>query len=150
MYIYTYINTYTFVHIDTYIYTCIHIHIQIQKCLCTYVHIYTHLYTHLCVYISHFIYMHFVVQLFSHVLLFVTPWTAACHASLSITSCWILLKLMSTELVMSSNHLILCHPLLLLPSIFPSIRVFSNKLTLLIRWSMYWSFSFSIYKYKYK
>ena len=93
--------------------------------------------------------MHFVVQLFSHVLLFVTPWTAACHASLSITSCWILLKLMSTELVMSSNHLILCHPLLLLPSIFPSIRVFSNKLTLLIRWSMYWSFSFSIYKYKY-
>ena len=73
-----------------------------------------------------------------------TPWTAACQASLSITNSWSLLKLMSIELVMPSNHLILCHPLLLPPSIFPSIRVFSNVPVLRIRWPKYWSFSFSI------
>ena len=73
-----------------------------------------------------------------------TPWTAACQASLFITNSWSLLKLMSIELVMPSNHLILCHPLLLLPSILPSIRVFSNESVLHIRWPMYWSFSFSI------
>ena len=84
------------------------------------------------------------VQLFSCVQLFATPWTAACQASLSFTNSLSLLKLMSTELVMPSNHLILCHPLLLLPSIFPSIRVFSNQLILHIRWPKYWSFSFSI------
>ena len=72
-----------------------------------------------------------------------TPWTAACHASLSITNSWSLFKLMSIESVMPSNHLILCHPLLL-PSIFPSIRVFSNELVLRIRWPNYWSFSFSV------
>ena len=82
-------------------------------------------------------------QLLSHVWLFVTPWTAACQASLSITNSWSLLKLMSTEWMMPSNHLILCHPLLLLPSIFPSIRVFSNESVLCIRWSKYWSFSIS-------
>ena len=70
-----------------------------------------------------------------------TPWTAASQASLSITNSQSLLKLMSTESVMPSNHLILCHPLLLLPSIFPSIRVFSNESVLLIRWPKYWSFS---------
>ena len=74
----------------------------------------------------------------------VTPWTAASQASLSFTSSQGQLKLMLIESVMPSNHLILCHPLLLLPSIFPSIRVFSNESTLLIRWSKYWSFSFSI------
>jgi len=84
------------------------------------------------------------VQRLSHVLLFATPWTAACQASLSITNSWNLLKLMSIELVMPSNHLILCHPLLLLPSIFPSIRVFSSESVVRIRWSEYWSFSFSI------
>ena len=73
-----------------------------------------------------------------------TPWTAGCHASLSITNSRSLLKLMSIESVMPSNHLILCHPLLLLPSIFPSIRVFSNESVLPIRWPKYWSFSFSI------
>ena len=73
-----------------------------------------------------------------------TPWTAAHQASLSITSSWSLLKLMSIELVMPSNHLILCHPLLFLPSIFPRIKVFSNESVLLIRWPKYWSFSFSI------
>ena len=83
-------------------------------------------------------------QLLSCVQLFVTPWTAACQASLSITNFWSLLKLMSIELVMPSNHLILCHPLLLLPSIFPSIRVFSNESVLHVRWPKYWSFSFSI------
>ena len=84
------------------------------------------------------------VQLFSHVWLFVTPWTAACQASLSITRFWGLLKLMSTELVMPSNHLILCCPLLLPPSIFPSIRVFSSESVLRLRWPNDWSFSFSI------
>ena len=75
---------------------------------------------------------------------FATPWTAACQASLSITNSRSLLKLMSVESVMPFNHLVLCHPLLLLPSIFPSIRVFSNKLVLRIRWPKYWRFSFSI------
>ena len=84
------------------------------------------------------------VQLLSHVLLFVTPWTAAFQASLSITNSWSLLKLMSIELVMPSNHLMLCCPLLLPPSIFPSTRVFSNESVLRIRWPKYWSFSFSI------
>ena len=73
-----------------------------------------------------------------------TSWTAAHPASLSITSSWSSPKPMSIELVMPSNHLILCHPLLLLPSIFPSIRVFSNESALCIRWPQYWSFSFSI------
>ena len=73
-----------------------------------------------------------------------TPWTAACQASLSITNSRNLLKLMSTVSVMPSNHLIFCHPLLLLPSIFPSIRVFSNKSVLHIGWQKYWSFSFNI------
>ena len=84
------------------------------------------------------------VQSLSHVLLFATPWTAAFQASLSITNSRSLLKLMSIESVMPSNHLILCRPLLLLPSIFPSIRVFSNESRLRIRWPNYWSFSFSI------
>ena len=80
----------------------------------------------------------------SHVRLFATPWTAALQASLSITNSWSLPKLTSIESVMPSSHLILCYPLLLLPSIFPSIRVFSNESTLHIRWSKYWSFSFNI------
>ena len=84
------------------------------------------------------------VQSLSHVRLFATPWTAAHQASLSITNSQSLLKLMSNESVMPSNHLILCCPLLLLPSIFPSIRVFSNESALRIRWPKYWSFSFSI------
>ena len=73
-----------------------------------------------------------------------TPWTTACQASLSFTRSWSLFKLMSIELVMPSNHLFLYRPLLLLPSIFPSIRVFSNELALHIRWPKYWSFSFNI------
>ena len=84
------------------------------------------------------------VQLLSHVQLFATPWTAARQASLSITNSQSLLKLMSIESVMPSNHLILCRPLLFLPSIFSSIRVFSNESVLHIRWPKYWSFSFSI------
>ena len=84
------------------------------------------------------------VQLLSHVWLFATPWTAAHQASLSITNSGNLLKLMSIELVTPSNHLILCHPLLLPPSIFPSSRVFSNESVLRIRWPKYWSFSYSI------
>jgi len=84
------------------------------------------------------------VQLLSHVQLFATPWTAAQQASQSITKSQILLKLMSIESVIPSNHLILCHPLLLPPSIVPSIKVFSNESVLRIRWPKYWSFSFSI------
>ena len=84
------------------------------------------------------------VQSLSRVLLFATPWIVACQASLSITNSWSSSKLMSIELVMPSSHLILCRPLLLLPSIPPSIRVFSNESTLCMRWLKYWSFSFSI------
>ena len=84
------------------------------------------------------------IQSLSHVQLFVTPWTAAGQASLSITNSWNILKLMSIKLVMPSNHLILCHPLLFPPSIFPSLSVFSNDLALCIMWPKYWSFSFSI------
>ena len=84
------------------------------------------------------------VQSLSHVRLFAAPWTAARQASLSTTNSWSLPKLMSVESMMPSNHLILCHPLLLLPSMFPSIKVFSNESALCIRWPKYWSFSFSI------
>ena len=84
------------------------------------------------------------VQLLSCVWLFEAPWTAACQASQSITNAWSLLKLISIESVMPSNYLVLCHPLLLLPSIFPSIRVFSNESALRIRWPKYWSFSLNI------
>ena len=84
------------------------------------------------------------VQSLSCVQCFAVPWTAACQASLSITSSQSDLKLMSIESVMPSNRLILCRPLLFLPSIFPSIRVFSSELAFLIRWPKYWSFSFSI------
>jgi len=84
------------------------------------------------------------VQLLSRVQLFVTPWTTARQASLSTTNSWSLPKLMSIESVMPSNHLILCRPLVLLPSSFPSIRVFSNESALHIKWPKYWSFSFNI------
>jgi len=85
-----------------------------------------------------------VVQSLSHDQLFTTQWTAAHQASLSFTISQNLLKLMSIESMMPSNYLVLCYPLLFLPSIFPSIRVFSNKSTLHIKWPKYWSFSFSI------
>ena len=91
----------------------------------------------------HIVYLFSSVQSLSHVRLFVTPWTAAHQASLSITNSWSLLKLMSIESVMPSNHLILCRPLLP-PSVFLSIGVFSNESVLCIRWPKYWSFSFSI------
>ena len=84
------------------------------------------------------------VQLLSHVQLFATPWSAACQAFLSFTISWSLLKFMPIESVMPSNHLIFCRPLLFLPSIFPSIRVFSNESVLHIRWPKYWSFRFYI------
>ena len=85
-----------------------------------------------------------LVQSLAHIWLFVTPWTTACQASLSITNSWRLHKLMSIASVMPSNCLILCRPLLFMPSIFPSIRVFSSELVFPIRWPKYWSFSFSI------
>ena len=86
----------------------------------------------------------FVVQSISCVQLFAAPWTASCQASLSFTISQSLFKLISIESVMPSNHLILCHPPFLLPSVFPSIRVFSSESTLHIRWPKYWSFNFSI------
>ena len=88
--------------------------------------------------------LHVIVQSLSCVWLFATPRTVAGQASLSFTITWSLLKLMSIESVMPSNHLVLCHPLLLLPSILPRIRVFSNESSLYIRWPKYWSFSFII------
>ena len=93
---------------------------------------------------SYFIFCFVVVQSLSPVWLFATPWAAACQASLSFTISRSLLKLRSVESVMPSNHLILCHPLLLPPSIFPSNRVFSSGSVLGIRWPKFWSFSFSI------
>ena len=100
-----------------------------------YIYVYMHMYV--CIYIA-------IVQSLTHVQLFATPWTAACQASLSFTISYSLLKLISIESVMPSNHLTLCCPLLLLPSIFPSIDVFSNESVLPIKWPKYWSFSFSI------
>ena len=84
-----------------------------------------------------------IIQSLRHVQLFLTPWTAAHQSSLSFTISWSLLKLMSIELVMPPSYLVLCRPLLLLPSIFPNIRVFSNELVLYIRWPKYWRFSIS-------
>ena len=99
----------------------------------------------LCHYVLSFLYIHFSsVQSLGHVRHFATPWTAACQASLSITNTQSLPKLMSIESVMPSNHLILCCPLLLLPPIPPSIRVFSNESALRMRWPKFWSFSFNI------
>ena len=114
---------------------------NVEQCACTHTHTNTGAHcmhtqcrcVHMC-----------SVQLLSCVWLFATPWTAARQASLSITSSQSLLKLMSVKSVMPSSHLILCRPLLLLPSILPSFRVFSNKSVLRIRWPKYWSFSFSI------
>ena len=99
-----------------------------------------------CLYqlLTHMWFSFVVVQSLSHVWLLVTPWTAAHKASLSLTISQSLPKLTSTESVMPSNHLIPCHPLLLLPSIFSSIRVFSNEMALPIGWSNYWSFNYSI------
>ena len=85
-----------------------------------------------------------IAQSKSHVQIFATPWTTECQAFLSFTVFWSLLKFMSIESVMVSNYLILCYPLLLLPSVFPSIRVFSSESAFCIRWPEYWSFSFSI------
>ena len=89
-----------------------------------------------------------LVQSLSRVRLFATPWIAACQASLSITNSWSSLRVMYIESVMPSSHLILCRPLLLWPSIPPSIKIFSNESTLRMRWPKYWSFSFSIIPYK--
>ena len=91
----------------------------------------------------------YVIQSLSRVRLFATPWIAACQVSLSFTVSRNLLKLMAIESVMTSNHLILCCPLLLLPSIFPSISIFSNMLVLRIRWPKYWSFSFKLSTWNY-
>ena len=110
---------------------CVYIYI-----MCTCIHVYLCIYS-ICVCISS-------VQLLSHIQLFATLWIVARQASLSISNSQSLPKLMSIESVMPSNHLTLCCPLLFLPSIFPSIRVFSNELALCIRWPKYWSFSFNI------
>ena len=103
-----------------------------------------YIYIILYIYITFIIYVFSSVQSLSHVRFFVTSWITVRQASLSITNSWSLLKFMSIEWVMPSSHLILCHLLLLLPPIPPSIRVFSNVSSLLMRWPKYWSFSFSI------
>ena len=105
-------------------------------------HIYTYVNVCVCVYI--YIYIYICIQHRKMVLMNLTPWTAAYQASLSIINSQSFLKLMSIEMVMPSNHLILCRPLLLLPSIFPSIRFFPNESVLCFRWPKYWSFRFSI------
>ena len=106
--------------------------------------IYFPIYHHVRLMVWQNVYQFSSVQSLSRVRFFATPWTTACQTSLSITNSWSLIKLVSIELVMPSNHLILCCPLLLPPSIFPSIRVFSNESVLCIRWPEYWSFSFNI------
>ena len=98
----------------------------------------------LCILIKILFSSHFVVQSLNHAQLFVTSWAAACQASLSFTISWSLLKLMSTESIMSSNHLVLCLPLLFMPSIFCSIRYFPNELALCIRRPKYWSFNINL------
>ena len=108
-----------------------------------YIYIYIYIYVCVCVYIYIYIYIYIAVQSPSHVRFFATPCITACQASMSLTIAWSLLKIMSTESVMSSNHLIFCHPLLL-PSIFSSTRLFSNESALHIRRPKYWSFSCSI------
>ena len=113
-------------------------------------HFFLHSYLYFCICFSIrcLIHLHILqfssVQSLSHVRLFATPWIAACEASLSITNSWSSPKLMSIESVMPSSHLILCHPLLFLPPIPPSIIVFSNGSTFRMRWPKYWSFSFSL------
>ena len=141
VYVYKYIYIFIVLHLNLifcYTYKLHYLYIlhmcRYKLYMCIYI-----AYTYICMYINIC-----SVQLLSHVQLFVTPWTAVRQASLSITNSQSLLKLMSIELVMPSNHLIPCCPLLLLPSIFPSIRVFSNKSVLHIRWPNYWSFSLSI------
>ena len=112
-----------------------------------YVYTHTHTYISSCVCVLKILVsgsLEDSVQSLSRVWRFTTPWTTACQASLSITNSWSLLKLMSIESVMPSSHLILCCPLLLLPLIPPSIRVFSNESALCIKWPKYWSFSFNI------
>ena len=115
-----------------------------DTCMDFLVHMYTHMTTHVCIYSHQFS----SLQSLSHVRLFVTPWTSASQASLSITNSRSSLKPMSIELVMPSNHLILCCPLLLLPLIPPSTRVFSNQSALHIRWPKYWSFQLQYQSYQ--
>ena len=152
MYICVYICMYMYI-LCTYmcVYVCMYTHVYVYICICIYVCIYVCVYFYICIYIYVNIYIckyifKFIslVQLLGHVRLLATPWTAAHQASLSITNSQSLLKLMSIESVMPSNHLILCCPLLLPPSILPSIRVFSIESVLHIRCPKYWSFSFSI------
>ena len=113
-------------------------------CVCAYTHAHVHTHSRKSKFFLHCVLHKFSVQSLSCVGLFMTPWTIACQASVSITNSQSLLKCMSTESMMPSNHLILCRPLLLLPSIFPSIRVFSNESALRIKWPKDWSFSFHI------
>ena len=128
-------HTHMYVHIYLYyIFICMYIYVCMYVCI--YMGVYYTLYIHVCMYQS----VQFSRSVMSDS---ATPWTAALQTSLSITNSWSLIKLMSIESVMPSNHLILCH-LLLLPSIFPRIRVFSNESVLHIRWPKYWSFSFGI------
>ena len=125
-YIYTHTHIYAYVHIHIYVCVCVYVYMYIYTCMYMYTYIYTHTYIYTC--------HQFGLSVVSNS---ATTWTAACQASLSITNFWSLPKLTSIESVMPSNHLILCCPLFLPPSIFPSIRVFSNESALHIRWPKY-------------
>ena len=138
LYIYLFIYIFSYINVILYIFSYI-IYSFTFSCIYSFINIYIQLH------INPYIYIQFSsVQSLSRVRPFETPWTAARQASLPITNTWSLLKLMSVTSVMPSNHLILYCPLLLPPSIFPSIRVFSNQSILLIRCPKYWSFSFNI------
>ena len=148
-------HTHTCTHKHTHASTRIHIHEHMEKHVYVYMcietleckHAYTETQAHTCAYINTYTYTHIQfssIQLLSRVRLFATPWTAARQACLSITSSQSLLRLTSIESVMPSNQLILCRPLLLPPSISPSIRVFPNESVLRFRWPQDWSFSFSL------
>ena len=140
-------------YICIYIYTHIHIYVCMYMkplCICVYICIYTYMNVCICIFVCSCTHTHTHTHIYisdqslSRVRLFATPWIAACQASLSITNSQSSLRLMSIESVMPSSYLILCHPLLLLPPITPSISVFSNESTFHMRWPKYWSFSFSI------
>ena len=110
--------------------------------MCVYIYIYAHIYN--IIYIWYKKIKAICCSFAQSYIIFCNPWTAACHTSLSFTISWSLLKIMSIGSVMPSNYLIFCHPFPLIPSIFPSIKVFSNESALLMKWPKYWSFSFSI------
>ena len=141
---FTFVCVYVWKHLSSIFLENFNLHYKAISYSCHVIHKILRLCLFSCFILCVYIYTHSSVQLLSCVGLFATSWTAECQASLSITNSWSLLKLMSIQLVMPFNQPLICCPLLLLPSIFPSIRIFSSESVLHIRWPKYWSFSFSI------